>query len=64
MDTGLEKFKRKVDVEIAQNIASEESQVPFVWLAVLQTQKKESVFLCPDCFQEHHENLSMERQGL
>ena len=40
MDTGLEKFKRKVDVEIAQNMASEESQVSFVWLAVLQTQKR------------------------
>ena len=40
MDTGLEKFKRKVDVEIAQNTVSEENQVSFVWPVVLQTQKK------------------------
>ena len=40
MDTGLEKFKRKDNVEIAQNTASEENQVSFVWPVVLQMQKK------------------------
>ena len=40
MDIGLEKFKSKVDVEIAQNTASEENQVSFVWAVVLQMQKK------------------------
>ena len=35
----------------------------FVCLACsVASAKKELVFLCPDCFQEHHENLSMEHK--
>ena len=37
----------------------------FVCLACsVANTKKELVSLCPDCFQEHHEILSMERQEL